>query len=293
MGDLWCEFATRNPAPKELWGTYSDTGEPKGVLHTTEVFVFRPALKTYYGHTSYPHFTLLPDMDEKTTKLYQHIPTNRAARALRSPAPGVPTNRDNVVQVEICWQASIGHAMPEWMLQDLRKLMRWCEDTNGIPSVAIDDFHYYLPEGGHRLGQEPWRLSDHQYDIFSGWLGHQHVPRNTHGDAGKLPIRKLLRVTLTQLEREAQPMMDKYNPAPIWPNGRETFVEVDRNGVVVIHNDVSALDGKSDWHKGDMRDVLGGRKPAPGAHIIGVKTHGTVDEGYSLYAADSSTFRFV
>jgi hypothetical protein len=36
------------------------------------------------------------------------------------------------------------------------------------------------------------RLSDSQFDTYSGWLGHQHVPQNDHGDPGAFPWARLV-----------------------------------------------------------------------------------------------------
>jgi len=161
-----------------LWGTYTDNGEPKGILHTTETSGFTPHGTKYGGwHTSYPHFTVVM-LTNGTVLVYQHIPVNRAARALKNLAGGVQTNLDRIVQVEIVWRAAAGGQMPTALLDALRRLMRWVEYVTGVPRRAVDSFHHYPPENGARLGREPWRMSGPEFDAFSGWLGHQHAPEN-------------------------------------------------------------------------------------------------------------------
>jgi hypothetical protein len=280
MVDIWCPFAVRNPAAKHLWGTYAAEGNPKGVLHTTESDTFTPRSDSYFGHTSYPHFTYYPRKDGALLT-YQHIPVNRSARALKT-SPAVQTNRLDVVQIEIVGRASRITSMHSDALMGLRRLMEWCEDACGIPSVSCDGFHPYPPPV--RLGQEPWRMSPTRWRTFAGWCGHQHVPGNVHGDPGLIPIYFLLQPPSV----EGDEMFFKFDPEPVWPDGRKTFGEVNSRGIVKIHNDVSGLDGHSDWHKGDLRNT----PLAPGAHIIGAAAHGGPDDGYTLYAADGGTFEF-
>src|SRR5215210_3512071 len=74
----------------------SFTGGPfKIVHHTTEGSSAAGAFSAFQSHRSDPHFTV----DEQ--KIYQHIDTSMAARALKNPAGGVQTNRDSAIQIEV------------------------------------------------------------------------------------------------------------------------------------------------------------------------------------------------
>ncbi len=189
--DFWWNDAIQNRAPSNLWGTYNDDGEPKGCLHTTETDSFTPRATTYFGGTSYPHFTFYPRVATRTVQTYQHIPVNRAARALKNLSGGVATNNDRVVQTEIVWRAANAGNLPNWALDGLARLMRWCEHTMAIPRRAVA-FYAYPPPNNHRLGSEPWRMSGAAFDAYSGWLGHQHVPENVHGDPGAINMNYLM-----------------------------------------------------------------------------------------------------
>lgn len=262
MGD-WCEFAVRNPAPSSLWLTFTGDGPMKGLLHSTESDGFTPRRDSYFGHTSYPHFTVFG------TTVYQHIPVSRAARALKNLAGGVQTNTDTVIQVEVVARA----AQPQWhelLVQTVARLMRWVEASTGVKPRTFDFFHDYPPEDGHRLGREPWRMSQSQWDRFDGWCGHQHAPENAHGDPGRIPIHRLLDIpggVLVPLRYvDSQLLPDALAP---WPNGRWTFIAVTEDGKVDVLNDVSALTGPSQIHRGDLKTL--GVSLEPGHKVIGLK----------------------
>jgi hypothetical protein len=79
-----------------------------------------------------------------------------------------------------------------------------------------------------------------------------------------------------------------------WPNGRWTFVAVTRDGRVDVMNDVSALGGKSAWHKGDC--ITQNIRLADNAKIVGFSFLYHADgryRGYVLFGADGGTFTFI
>ena len=202
MPDLWCSFAERNAAPPSLWG--GPLTPEKGVLHTTESRGgFRPG-GSYFGHTGFPHFTV------SRGKVWQHIPVNRACRALLNRPGGVETNNDGAVQIEIDWQAADIENLPDADMDALRRVMRWIERECKIPAVCGVTFHPYPPPV--RLGREPWRLSFTEWDAYRGWCGHQHVPENDHGDPGLIDIAALL---------------PPPTPAPVPPAEPQEFPTVD------------------------------------------------------------------
>lgn len=186
----WFPFAVQNRAPTSLWGAWTG-GPSKGVLHTTETDFFTPDIDSYFGHTSYPHFTIVLNKDWTVT-IYQHIPLTRAARALKNLSGGAQTNTDSAIQIEIVWRASNAHNMPRQLLDTIRALMRWLEHECSIQPVWYENqSHFYPPEDGHRLGYEPWRMSAAEWEAWNGWCGHCNVPENVHGDPGKIDIAYL------------------------------------------------------------------------------------------------------
>lgn len=185
---------------RQSWGTDggSYTGGPsKGVLHTTETNVF----PGYEGGQTCPHLTVRADASSQKLEVRQHVPLDRAARALRNAAGGVQTNRDSAVQIELvgtcnpAWAERSGYVFwpkaPGWALDELRALMRRLEDACGIRPVTVSPWLAYPSSYGTKSGQ---RLSLSQWDNYSGWVGHQHVPENDHGDPGNLDMARLLTV---------------------------------------------------------------------------------------------------
>lgn len=237
----WYPEAVRQAAPINYWGVYS-SGPFRGILHTTET-TNPPRAGSYYGGTSYAHFTC--GLVGGKFVCYQHIPVSRAARAMVNGPAWTQTNNDSAIQVEIMWHAANAPNMPVALLNGLRRLMRWIESNCGVKRYAYDQFHYYLPENGHRLGSEPWRMPLSVWDRFDGWCGHQHVPDgNVHGDPGKLDIGYLLDLNGGSEEEEVFIVN-----SPSWgtrqANGRfprfEAFTEDGFGSLVVVPLDNSVF----------------------------------------------------
>lgn len=146
-------------------------GGRKIVWHTTET----RNLPNYGG--SAPHFTL----DPATGRLWQHIPLNRAARALKAGGP----NFWNTIQVELIGFAKDSHAWPDGRYKRIAKLARWIEANFGVPRRAQVTF-----KGN---GATPHMASRAAFKAYAGHIGHQHVPGNDHWDPGKLTIDLVLR----------------------------------------------------------------------------------------------------
>lgn len=155
-------------------------GPMRGVLHTTEGSSASGAIAAYKANNSWPHFTV-----NREGLIWQHIPLNRASRALRNMAGGVETNRQGAIQIEVVGKAS-DTAWPPPQVQALRFLMRWIEAQTGILPQA--------PEFGssEQYGlKNPLEFSRVDWNHFNGWCGHQHVPENTHWDPGAIDIDQL------------------------------------------------------------------------------------------------------
>ena len=177
-------------------GAYTDLGEPKGLLHTTEGKSYAGARGAYVQNNSWPHFTAT--YENGRFVIYQHNSVLVASRSLRNESGGVQTNRDNVVQIELVgtadrnkassWGAQYSGNFPKGYLDGIAAWMRWVEAVRGVPRRSTVTWKAY-PES---YGANGVRLSGAQWDAYSGWLGHQHAPENSHGDPGLIDIKYLL-----------------------------------------------------------------------------------------------------
>lgn len=189
MADLWHPQAEQVRAPESSWGRYVDGYQPRGVLHTTETDSYTPSTKDYYGRDVWPHATI--GIKDGRGHIWQHIPINRAARALKNAAGGVETNNTHAIQCEIVWRAQNAPTMPDELLTAIATWMRWVEASVGVQPVAA---RFYGPGEGIVVASStsPARMSPDQWHAFNGWCGHQHVPENDHWDPGAIPINRLL-----------------------------------------------------------------------------------------------------
>lgn len=192
---LWLPGAIRDDDHPIRRLTYTDTGEPKGCLHTTET----AGKPSYSSWTIPPHGTIVPKPGVGVT-VYQHIPLEFASFALRNLAGGVQTNRDRVLQWELVGTCDPGRKSTSYrwyeaddnVLRDLyRKVIAPCRDLFGIPIVA-PPFQAYPASYGPSSGSNVVRMTGSFFDAYSGWLGHQHVPENTHGDPGAFPWSRMI-----------------------------------------------------------------------------------------------------
>lgn len=212
----WLPGARKTPHGAAL--TYTDTGEPKGCLHTTETG--RPS--GYRGWKVPPHLEV-EAIPGKGVNVQQFIPLDRAAFALRNAPGGAQTNRDGVVQIELigsCDPKLIRtHRYYDWskaddaVLLDLaRKVIVPISNARGIPLRALR-FSAYPGSAGRWSG----RLSGPAWDAYSGWLGHQHAPENVHGDPGAFPWDRMITVYTRWLRSQSTPRVPAPRP-PLRPS---------------------------------------------------------------------------
>ena len=190
----WLSSAKRDAHGRSL--SFTDTGEPKGCLHTTE----GAGWPWYQGWTVHPHLTVLPHAG-KGVEVRQHVPFSRASFALRNLPGGAQTNRDRVYQIELvgtCDKSIARRGAYYWpdaddaVLRDLfAKVIGPMSEHLGIPLRALD-FQPYPASYGPRGRTNTCRLSATAFDRYSGWLGHQHVPENSHGDPGGFPWARMM-----------------------------------------------------------------------------------------------------
>lgn len=193
MADWWSEAIIDRGNDS---GTYTDLGEPKGLLHTTEGKTYAGARQAYVLNNSWPHATVT--FQAGIFRCYQHVPLSKPARALRNESGGVQTNRDNVIQLEIVGTADRHNAstwgdqyvenFPQEYLDGIARWMRFVETNHRVPRRCTVKFIRY-PES---YGANGVRLTGPQWDAYTGWLGHQHAPENTHGDPGLIDMVYLL-----------------------------------------------------------------------------------------------------
>jgi hypothetical protein len=169
-----CPFATWD----EITGPSGDyTGGPfKIVHHTTEGSSYAGARAAFAANRSDPHFTV------EGSKVFQHIDTAKAARALRNAPGGVETNRDSAVQIEVVGFAARDKGPAT--LQTVAALCRWIENEHSVPQAWPNGFvrwsHAGTDPGGHNRNAMNW-------DQTAGHYGHSQVPENTHWDPGYTP----------------------------------------------------------------------------------------------------------
>lgn len=160
-------------APHQDGGTYETGFPPRLVWHTTE----GTSLPDYGG--SAPHFTIDPRADNR---LWQHIPIDRAARALKGKgAAGVATNGAHAIQVEIIGFAGDTDNWPADYYDRLRELADWVERNAGVKPVETVDFQ----DRAHPMSVAKWRA-------YKGHCGHQHVPGQDHWDPGEFRIAEII-----------------------------------------------------------------------------------------------------
>lgn len=189
-----------NRYPEAKWDPFDNGGSftggpPKGLLHTTEGSSYAGARSVYASKRVAPHFTVSPEGGR--FQVWQHVNIDVASRALRNQSGGVQTNRDHVIQIEIVGRAANALGFPLYLMEGLRRLMRWIEVNAGVPRSATVQFAAY-PNGPNV------RMSPSQWDGYSGWCGHQHAPENSHLDPGAINISYLLAGEVPQPPEEPE-----------------------------------------------------------------------------------------
>ena len=172
-----------------------------GVIHTTE----GTSLPSYGGGASAPNFTALPDIPNRRLRWYQHFDFDVSSRALMNRAGGVQTNTANAVQVELVGTCDPKHRTswngkqagrdylywpdaPDWALAELGRFVRWAHDAHGVRLASTVTWKAHPSS----YGANGVRLTGAQWNAYYGWLGHQHVPENDHGDPGDLDFARVL-----------------------------------------------------------------------------------------------------
>lgn len=199
----------------------SDMESNVGVIHTTE----GTTLPSYGGGASAPNVTGVPDIKNKKINWFQHYSVDRSSRALVNESGGVQTNTANAFQVELVgtcdprrateWnglKAGVDYifwpSAPDWALAEVGKLVRWLSDNHKIQAKSTVEFRAYPGSYGKFAKQ---RLTGAEWQAYYGWLGHQHVPENDHGDPGNIDIDRIIQFALSGAapEKEAPVALSK------------------------------------------------------------------------------------
>lgn len=119
-----------------------------------------------------PHFIIGGASDAEHPYVYQLLPLNRAGRALgNDTSDGYQTNRANVIQVEICGKAAA---------------MSWFAHYRALANLfTLIQHRVEIPNWTHAdAGTTPRRLSDREWFLKAGHVGHNMCPDNDHTDPG-------------------------------------------------------------------------------------------------------------
>lgn len=189
MSEIWLNTFKKNVHPRYGFNyapAYSNgkptplRSNPLGILHSTE----GSNLPDYKDGGSNPNVTL----DPWKKIAYQHLPLNVAARAL-------VRNNDAGVQIEIIGYCDNKTAMEhnresyrldrlssegrQWLAERLAEIGK----ALNIPTTTSVRWITYPDSAGLNNGV---RMSYATLNSARGWVGHQHIPDNDHGDPGPI-----------------------------------------------------------------------------------------------------------
>lgn len=176
------------------------------VVHTTE----GKNWPGYRGGATAPHLTIKPIISKKDVEIRQHFPADKSARALENRGGGVETNTAGAFQIELIGTCDSRHKntwpgvgtagvdyiywpeAPDWLLKKVAPVFAWIDAE--WPDFKLEDgaprgWVKYPASYGVKAAQ---RMTFDEWKKCYGIVGHQHVPENSHGDPGNLPIGKLV-----------------------------------------------------------------------------------------------------
>lgn len=182
MSELWFPGADRSHVGTKNGGSMTGEGREYGTFHVTAGTYYNPNTTLYYGHENWPHMTI-----DRNGKVYQHLPANVAARALKNLSGGIQTNRLGRInfQIEVVAQpTSTSYSVDTWIAKaqrvSLARVVKWLRDEWEVP-IQYPARIAGSYSAANKLG---FRFSGDEVLIWSGWLGHQHWPENEHWDPG-------------------------------------------------------------------------------------------------------------
>lgn len=192
-------------------GSMNGDGSRKLLLHSTEGTTIAGAVGAYQANNSWPHFTV----DCKRRQVTQHLDVHVAARSLRNDPGGADqTNRDGSIHVQIEMVGFAGSPESIGSTEDLawfgREVVRPICAEGAIPIQSTVTWVRYPNSYGKLASQ---RLSPAEWDAYSGVLGHQHAPDNSHGDPGLIDIHEILNAARGVPMEDDMPSIEEINAA--------------------------------------------------------------------------------
>lgn len=173
-------------------GSMNDDGSRKLLLHSTEGSTIEGAIGAYRKNNSWPTLTV----DCRRRRVVRHLPDTVAARSLQNrPGGADQTNRDGSVHIQIEIVGFVNNrdgsmfSSREDYLWFGREVVGPLCRRNRIPIQSSVRWVAYDASYGLNA---PQRLSVAAWDAYSGILGHQHAPDNSHGDPGDIDIALIL-----------------------------------------------------------------------------------------------------
>lgn len=178
--------------PGNSAGAMNGDGSRKLLLHDTEGSTIEGAIAAYRANNSWPTLTV----DCRRRRVVRHLPDTVAARSLQNrPGGADETNKDGSVHIQIEIVGFVNNR--DGTMFASREDYVWFGETvvgplcrrNNIPIVSTVRWVAYDDSYGLNA---PQRLSVAAWDAYSGILGHEHAPDNSHGDPGLIDIATIL-----------------------------------------------------------------------------------------------------
>lgn len=205
---LWFPGANLSRPARTDGGSYVEAA-PKALWHGTETSGV-PSYSTGFW----------PQMTIHKNVAYQHIPANRAGRALQNRSGGVQTNRANVFQIEV---VGFANRLPYYPI--MRDVAKWLEEYRGVPRVTTVRWIAYDPDNrpsSYGLDNGV-RLTGSQWLNYRGHCAHMHCPENNHGDTGwPFPIFKIFDNGDDELTPEERELLKEVHAALTDPDSLRT-----------------------------------------------------------------------
>lgn len=231
-------------------GSMNGDGSRKLLLHSTEGSTIEGAVAAYRANNSWPHLTV----DCPRRRIVQHLNLTVAARSLRNTPGGADqTNRDGdiLVQVEM-----VGHAgtptdlgSPEDLTWFGREVVRPVCVGLHIPMRTSVRWVSYPASYGTTADQ---RLSPGAWDAYSGLLGHQHAPDNSHGDPGSIDIAWILRAATEEDDMTTDELLKALQKGPL----RAELKEITQGaGLDALRESREDGDGRGTW-RDQVEDII-------------------------------------
>lgn len=164
---------------------FDEWDDPKALVHTTQGTSIDGAVSAYRSYP--PHLIVDPWRRHKV----QHVDLERGAYALWN----ADADDSRCYQIEI---VGFAEDAPDWPDDALR----WLGEEVALPLHEYCGVPYRVVWKGFKSPADvnyilaspdsPLRLTQAELDSFSGWLGHQHIPGDSHWDPSGLNVPKIL-----------------------------------------------------------------------------------------------------